>query len=161
MFGLYYGLNDLLINHLFLFFGFAEATPKTIMRVMGVKGLTLYHLKSHLQVWLIQNYLYFIHAFDFDFALCFRSTFMTLPMSLVLAWCLSFFLFFPLSLFIYLFFHLLSAFRNLGLASSPTRISMITRLRMVWEVTLLSRVPQFFLFFFLLALNFSDLYTSW
>ncbi|CAI0440500.1 unnamed protein product [Linum tenue] len=27
----------------------AEATPKTIMRVMGVKGLTLYHLKSHLQ----------------------------------------------------------------------------------------------------------------
>ncbi|CAL4971107.1 unnamed protein product [Urochloa decumbens] len=26
-----------------------EATPKTIMRVMGVKGLTLYHLKSHLQ----------------------------------------------------------------------------------------------------------------
>lgn len=29
---------------------YAEATPKTIMRVMGVKGLTLYHLKSHLQV---------------------------------------------------------------------------------------------------------------
>lgn len=29
---------------------FPEATPKTIMRVMGVKGLTLYHLKSHLQV---------------------------------------------------------------------------------------------------------------
>lgn len=29
---------------------FSEATPKTIMRVMGVKGLTLYHLKSHLQV---------------------------------------------------------------------------------------------------------------
>ncbi|KAF8394111.1 hypothetical protein HHK36_020316 [Tetracentron sinense] len=27
----------------------AEATPKTIMRTMGVKGLTLYHLKSHLQ----------------------------------------------------------------------------------------------------------------
>ncbi|XP_074560113.1 myb family transcription factor IPN2-like [Curcuma longa] len=26
-----------------------RATPKTIMRVMGVKGLTLYHLKSHLQ----------------------------------------------------------------------------------------------------------------
>lgn len=28
---------------------FAEATPKTLMRVMGVPGLTLYHLKSHLQ----------------------------------------------------------------------------------------------------------------
>ncbi|KAK9180390.1 hypothetical protein WN943_029599 [Citrus x changshan-huyou] len=29
--------------------GNKEATPKTIMRTMGVKGLTLYHLKSHLQ----------------------------------------------------------------------------------------------------------------
>ncbi|CAK9179670.1 unnamed protein product [Ilex paraguariensis] len=29
--------------------GSDKATPKTIMRVMGVKGLTLYHLKSHLQ----------------------------------------------------------------------------------------------------------------
>ncbi|GJN10643.1 hypothetical protein PR202_ga28755 [Eleusine coracana subsp. coracana] len=28
---------------------FAEATPKTIMRLMGIPGLTLYHLKSHLQ----------------------------------------------------------------------------------------------------------------
>jgi hypothetical protein len=31
----------------------AEATPKTIMRTMGVKGLTLFHLKSHLQVLVI------------------------------------------------------------------------------------------------------------
>ncbi len=30
--------------------GCAEATPKSVMRVMGIKGLTLYHLKSHLQV---------------------------------------------------------------------------------------------------------------
>lgn len=27
----------------------AEATPKSLMRVMGIHGLTLYHLKSHLQ----------------------------------------------------------------------------------------------------------------
>ncbi|MED6180275.1 hypothetical protein PIB30_008774 [Stylosanthes scabra] len=27
----------------------AEATPKSLMRVMGIPGLTLYHLKSHLQ----------------------------------------------------------------------------------------------------------------
>ncbi|KAG6490852.1 myb-related protein 1-like isoform X2 [Zingiber officinale] len=29
--------------------GADKATPKTIMRVMGIPGLTLYHLKSHLQ----------------------------------------------------------------------------------------------------------------
>lgn len=28
----------------------SEATPKSVMQVMGVPGLTLYHLKSHLQV---------------------------------------------------------------------------------------------------------------
>lgn len=34
---------------------FAEATPKTLMRVMGVPGLTLYHLKSHLQAFFVHN----------------------------------------------------------------------------------------------------------
>ncbi|KAJ6893201.1 hypothetical protein NC652_027274 [Populus alba x Populus x berolinensis] len=40
---------------------YLEATPKAIMRIMGVKGLTLYHLKSHLQKFRLgkqpQNYL--------------------------------------------------------------------------------------------------------
>ncbi|KAK6159933.1 hypothetical protein DH2020_003314 [Rehmannia glutinosa] len=30
--------------------GAEKATPKSLMRVMGIHGLTLYHLKSHLQV---------------------------------------------------------------------------------------------------------------
>ncbi|RYR64847.1 hypothetical protein Ahy_A03g010881 isoform C [Arachis hypogaea] len=29
--------------------GSEKATPKSLMRVMGIPGLTLYHLKSHLQ----------------------------------------------------------------------------------------------------------------
>ncbi|KAK8455633.1 hypothetical protein SEVIR_4G154300v4 [Setaria viridis] len=46
--GNFYGYLVGLICFL-LSFPYVEATPKTIMRVMGVKGLTLYHLKSHLQ----------------------------------------------------------------------------------------------------------------
>ena len=37
----------------------AEATPKAIMRTMNVKGLTLFHLKSHLQVSLILLIIHF------------------------------------------------------------------------------------------------------
>lgn len=43
----------------------AEATPKTIMRTMGVKGLTLYHLKSHLQVSsIIRSHKYDLRFYD-------------------------------------------------------------------------------------------------
>lgn len=43
-------------SYLILFFTLwhlvAEATPKSLMRVMGIPGLTLYHLKSHLQAFI-------------------------------------------------------------------------------------------------------------
>ncbi|KAF1873048.1 hypothetical protein Lal_00016168 [Lupinus albus] len=44
--------------------GAEKATPKSIMRVMGIPGLTLYHLKSHLQAFTFCDYsiiLFFIH----------------------------------------------------------------------------------------------------
>ncbi|KAF9607859.1 hypothetical protein IFM89_003563 [Coptis chinensis] len=34
---------------------FAEATPKTVMKLIGIPELTLYHLKSHLQVKYIEE----------------------------------------------------------------------------------------------------------
>lgn len=53
--------NSLIMLHLLISsLIFSEATPKTIMRVMGVKGLTLYHLKSHLQVNLLTHNFFFL-----------------------------------------------------------------------------------------------------
>ncbi|ERM98297.1 myb family transcription factor APL isoform X2 [Amborella trichopoda] len=42
-------LHDRFVDAVTQLGGPDKATPKSIMRVMGVKGLTLYHLKSHLQ----------------------------------------------------------------------------------------------------------------
>ncbi|KAL1192907.1 Protein PHR1-LIKE 3 [Cardamine amara subsp. amara] len=42
-------LHDRFVDAVTQLGGPDKATPKTIMRTMGVKGLTLYHLKSHLQ----------------------------------------------------------------------------------------------------------------
>ncbi|BAF23518.1 protein PHR1-LIKE 3 [Oryza sativa Japonica Group] len=42
-------LHDRFVDAVAQLGGPDKATPKTIMRTMGVKGLTLFHLKSHLQ----------------------------------------------------------------------------------------------------------------
>ncbi|XP_073013229.1 protein PHR1-LIKE 2 isoform X2 [Typha latifolia] len=42
-------LHDRFVDAVAQLGGPDKATPKTIMKAMGIKGLTLYHLKSHLQ----------------------------------------------------------------------------------------------------------------
>ena len=57
-----------------VFFLSAEATPKSLMKAMEIPGLTLYHLKSHLQVIMFSRIFdSMISVFSFRFFCVFSS----------------------------------------------------------------------------------------